>query len=376
MATAGGVRLFMLDRKILIAGGGTGGHLFPALAIGEEIHRREPDAKIHYVGSNFGLEARVFPVKDVWHTLLPIRGLQRGFSLKSMGRNVLLPGRIFRSMLKMRSLMKEFLPQVVVGTGGYASALPLYMASKKDEPLPIVLQEQNSIPGVTTRWFAQKAKAICVAFSEANDHLEHETILTGNPIRQGIADGSRNQGIKEYNFQHDHQTIFLFGGSQGSAYLNKMMNQVVSNIAGAGLQVLWQTGDLEYNKYKHREANNIRVVPFIHNIADIYAMADLIICRSGALTLAEVTVCGKPSILVPFPAAAADHQTKNAQALVNAGAARILFEKALHPKDFFHSVMNLIHDKAELEKMSEASKKLGRPDATREIVDHIFEAAA
>ncbi len=376
MATAGGVRLFMLDRKILIAGGGTGGHLFPALAIGEEIHRREPDAKIHYVGSNFGLEARVFPVKDVWHTLLPIRGLQRGFSLKSMGRNVLLPGRIFRSMLKMRSLMKEFLPQVVVGTGGYASALPLYMASKKDEPLPIILQEQNSIPGVTTRWFAQKAKAICVAFSEANDHLEHETILTGNPIRQGIADGSRNQGIKEYNFQHDHQTIFLFGGSQGSAYLNKMMNQVVSNIAGAGLQVLWQTGDLEYNKYKHREANNIRVVPFIHNIADIYAMADLIICRSGALTLAEVTVCGKPSILVPFPAAAADHQTKNAQALVNAGAARILFEKALHPKDFFHSVMNLIHDKAELEKMSEASKKLGRPDATREIVDHIFEAAA
>jgi len=376
VATAGGVRLFMLDRKILIAGGGTGGHLFPALAIGEEIHRREPDAKIHYVGSNFGLEARVFPVKDVWHTLLPIRGLQRGFSLKSMGRNVLLPGRIFRSMLKMRSLMKEFLPQVVVGTGGYASALPLYMASKKDEPLPIILQEQNSIPGVTTRWFAQKAKAICVAFSEANDHLEHETILTGNPIRQGIADGSRNQGIKEYNFQHDHQTIFLFGGSQGSAYLNKMMNQVVSNIAGAGLQVLWQTGDLEYNKYKHREANNIRVVPFIHNIADIYAMADLIICRSGALTLAEVTVCGKPSILVPFPAAAADHQTKNAQALVNAGAARILFEKALHPKDFFHSVMNLIHDKAELEKMSEASKKLGRPDATREIVDHIFEAAA
>lgn len=376
MATAGGVRLFMLDRKILIAGGGTGGHLFPALAIGEEIHRREPDAKIHYVGSNFGLEARVFPVKDVWHTLLPIRGLQRGFSLKSMGRNVLLPGRIFRSMLKIRSLMKEFLPQVVVGTGGYASALPLYMASKKDEPLPIILQEQNSIPGVTTRCFAQKAKAICVAFSEANDHLEHETILTGNPIRQGIADGSRNQGIKEYNFQHDHQTIFLFGGSQGSAYLNKMMNQVVSNIAGAGLQVLWQTGDLEYNKYKHREANNIRVVPFIHNIADVYAMADLIICRSGALTLAEVTVCGKPSILVPFPAAAADHQTKNAQALVNAGAARILFEKALHPKDFFHSVMNLIHDKAELEKMSEVSKKLGRPDATREIVDHIFEAAA
>ena len=372
----GGVRHIMANRKILIAGGGTGGHLFPALAIGEEIHRREPKAKVHYVGSNFGLEARVFPVKDVWHTLLPIRGFQRGISFQSIGRNILLPGRIIRSMLKVRSLLNHFLPDVVVGTGGYASALPLYMASKKEKYLPIVLQEQNSFPGITTRWFAQKAKAVCVAFSEANNHLEKETILTGNPVRKGIAEGDKNNGINEFKMAKDHLTIFLFGGSQGSAYLNKIMDQVVSNIAGAGLQILWQTGDLEYAKYKHREAENIRIIPFIDNMADAYAMSDLIICRSGALTLAEVTVCGKPSILVPFPSAAADHQTKNAQALVNAGASRILFEKSLHAQDFFHSVMNLIHDKVELEKMSDASKKLGRPDATREIVDHIFEAAA
>ena len=365
----------MVNRKILIAGGGTGGHLFPALAIGEEIQRREPNAKVHYVGSNFGLEARVFPVKDVLHTLLPIRGLQRGISLKSFGRNILLPGRIIRSMFKIRSLFNEFLPDVVVGTGGYAAALPLYMALKKEKPLPIILQEQNSFPGITTRWFAQKAKSICVGFSETNEHLEFETNLTGNPVRHGIDNGNRENGIKEYRFEKDHRTIILFGGSQGSAYLNKMMNQVVSNIAGAGLQLLWQTGDLEYNKYKHRETNNIRLVPFIHNMADVYAMADLIICRSGALTLAEITVCGKPSILVPFPFAAADHQTKNAQALVNAGAARILFEKSLNPQDFFHSVMNLIHDRKALDKMSYASKNLGRPDATRKIVNHIFEAS-
>ena len=376
MGILGGVLDCMADRKILIAGGGTGGHLFPALAIGEEIHRREPDAKIHYVGSNFGLEARVFPVKDVWHTLLPIRGFQRGLSLQSIGKNLLLPGRIIRSMMKLKSFMKEFVPQVVVGTGGYASALPLYMASKKDVPMPIVLQEQNSLPGVTTRWFANKAKAICVAFNEANNHIEQDTILTGNPVRQGITEGDPHAAIQEYNFDPNAKTIFLFGGSQGSAYLNKMLERVVNNIAGAGLQVLWQTGDLEYQKYQHLSANNIKVVPFIHNMADAYALADLIICRSGALTLAEVTICGKPSILVPFPGAAADHQTKNAQALVNAGAARILFEKSLHAQDFFHAVMNLIHDKTELEKMSEMSKSLGRPNATQEIVDHIFEAAA
>ena len=366
----------MAEHKILIAGGGTGGHLFPALAIGEEIHHREPGAKIHYVGSNFGLEAKVFPVKDVWHTLLPIRGFQRGISLQSLGRNSLLPVRIMRSMLQIRSLMNEFLPQVVVGTGGYASALPLYMASKKNNPLPIILQEQNSYPGITTRWFADKAKTICVAFNDANTHLEFDTVLTGNPVRQGISDGNPQRGLKEFKLAEDHKTIFLFGGSQGSAYLNKMMSQVVANIAGAGLQILWQTGDLEYIKYRSMESDDIRIVPFIHNMADAYAIADLIICRSGALTLAEVTVCGKPAILIPFPFAAGDHQTKNAQALVNAGAARILFEKSLGSQDFFHTVMNLIHNQKELNKMSLASKKLGRPDATSEIVDHIFEAAA
>ena len=374
--TEGGVQVIMSNYRILIAGGGTGGHLFPALAIGEEIHRREPEAKIHYVGSTFGMEARVFPVKDVWHTLLPIRGFQRGISFQSIGRNFLLPVRIILSWLKMNSLIKDFAPQVVVGTGGYAAALPLYLASKRDKPLPIILQEQNSIPGITTRWFAEKAKTICVAFNEANDAINSETILTGNPVRKDITEGHREDGIKEYNFDEKSKTLFLFGGSQGSAYLNKMMDQVASNIAGAGLQILWQTGDLEYVKYKHRDSSNIRVVPFIHNMADSYAMSDLIICRSGALTLAEITVCGKPSILVPFPAAAADHQTKNAQALVNAGASRILFEKSLHAQDFFHAIMNLIHDKNELNKMSTASKKLGRPNATKEIVDHIFKAVA
>ncbi len=162
----------MANRKILIAGGGTGGHLFPALAIGEEIQRRDPDVEIHYVGSIFGLEAKVFPVKDVWHTLLPIRGLQRGLSITSIARNLLLPFRIIRSLFKTHSLLNEFIPEIIVGTGGYASALPLYIASKKEKTLPIILQEQNSFPGITTRLFADKAKKICVAFNESEKNLD------------------------------------------------------------------------------------------------------------------------------------------------------------------------------------------------------------
>ncbi len=364
----------MADLKILIAGGGTGGHLFPALAIGEEIHYRNPKAKIHYIGSNFGLEAKVFPIKDVWHTLVPIRGLQRGLSLKSIGRNSLLPIRIISSFYKINNLLNNFIPQIIIGTGGYASAMPLYVASKKNKSLPIILQEQNSFPGLTTRWFAKKAKTICVAFNETKSDLNSKIIHTGNPIRNDIANGNKQIGLKEFQLEENKKTLFLFGGSQGSAYLNQMMNNIAKDISDAGVQILWQTGDLEYTKYRKMNNDMIRVIPFINNMSDAYAISDLIICRSGALTLAEITVCGKPSILIPFPFAAGDHQTKNAQALVNANAARILFEKSLNSRDFHHTIMSLIHNEQELKKMSQASKILGRPDATKKIVDHVFKS--
>ena len=363
----------MAELKILIAGGGTGGHLFPALAIGEEIQFRQPKAKIHYIGSNFGLEAKVFPIKDVWHTLLPISGFHRGINIKSVLKNSLLPMRLIRSLYKIQKVMNEFIPQVVIGTGGYASAIPLYVASRKKEVLPIILQEQNSFPGITTRWFAKNADKICVAFDESKSTLESETIHTGNPVRKGIENGNTQEAYKQFKLNNRNKTIFLFGGSQGSSYLNKIMNQIIKYISDSGIQIIWQTGDLEYSKYKKQNSDKICVVPFINNMANAYSISDLIICRSGALTLAEITVCGKPAILIPFPFAAGDHQTKNAQSLVNAGAARILFEKSLNAQDLRYTIMNLIHNEKELKKMSVASKKLGRPDATRKIVDHIFQ---
>ena len=366
-----GVFIAMNKRKILIAGGGTGGHLFPALAIGEEIKRREPNAIIHYIGSDFGLEAKVFPVKDVWHTLLPIRGLQRDINLTSILRNALLPFRIIKSLFKTKKLLNEFIPDIIIGTGGYASALPLYTASNIHKKIPIVLQEQNSYPGLTTRWFASNAKKICIAFKEPRLEFNSNTVLTGNPVRKGIGNGKKSNGLKEFNFS-DKPTIFLFGGSQGSSYLNSIISKIVSNFSNAGIQLLWQTGDIEYSKYKSLESKNIRITPFVNNMAAAYAISNLLICRSGALTLSEITVCGKPSILIPFPYAAGDHQTKNAQSLVNAGAARILFEKSLEPHDLLHTVMNLIHNKKELKRMGIASNSLGKPNATNDIVNHIL----
>ena len=363
----------MASKNILITGGGTGGHLFPALAIGEEIQRRMPEAKIHYIGSLFGLESKVFPIKDVWHTLLPIRGLQRGLSIKSILRNIMLPFRIIKSLLKTNNILKEFEPDVVIGTGGYASAIPLYMISKRNNSTTIILQEQNSFPGITTRLFAKKANKVCVAFEEPNYTLGDNTVITGNPVRKGIGEGNKKNGFHEFNLKEKNKTIFLFGGSQGSAYLNKLIGEISEKISNSGIQLLWQTGDLEFQKYNHLESENIRITPFVNNMADAYSISDLIVCRSGALTLAEITVCGKPSILIPFPFAAGDHQKKNAEALAKHNAAHVLDEKTLTPKLLLHDIMKLIHNKDKLEKMGNSSSDLGRPFATNTIVDHILE---
>ena len=363
-----------MDRKrILIAGGGTGGHLFPALAIGEEIQRRKPNTEIHYVGSSFGLESRVFPIKDVWHTLLPIRGLQRGIGITSIKRNFLLPFRIVHSLIKIRKLINDFIPHMVIGTGGYAAALPIYIASNRNKSMPIILQEQNSFPGITTRLFAKKARKVCIAFSESEKRLKCNTVLTGNPVRNGISNGNKKVGLKNFGFEDNKKTIFLFGGSQGSAYLNSIFSKVSENLSRAGVQVLWQTGELEYKNYKPMQNDRLRVLPFVNEMADAYAMADLLICRSGALTLSEITVCGKPALLIPLPYAAGDHQTKNAQSLSRAGAAKLLSEKSLTPKELMHSIMTLVHNEKELKKMSLVSLKLARADATTNIVNHIFE---
>ena len=366
----------MDNYKIIIAGGGTGGHLFPAIAIGEELKERIPQAQIHFIGSVFGLEAKVFPVKDLLHTLLPIRGLQRGFSFDSLIKNLILPFRIISSLLKIRTLFKDFKPELVIGTGGYASALPLLMSTIQKTSIPIILQEQNSFPGITTRWFANKASLICVAFKIYDKSLNHKVVLTGNPIRNNIVLGKKSLALKEYNLDEQKKTVFVFGGSQGSAFLNKSMEKIINRFNGISVQVLWQTGDNEYNNYKKYMSGSIKVTPFINDMASAYTLSDLVVCRSGALTLSEVTACGKPSILIPYAAAAGNHQLKNAKILYHNGASILIEEKNLNSDSLFKKINHLVNNKVKLDEMSSISKTLGKPNATKKIVDHIMEISS
>ena len=319
----------MDDLRIIIAGGGTGGHLYPAIAIGEALQQRNPRINIHYMGSTFGIEADVLPVKSLPHTLIPIRGLQRSFSLDAVGKNLILPLRYLRASRRTKRLFQEFNPHAVVGTGGYASAIPIKTAIRQH--IPLLLQEQNSYPGITTRLYAEKAHSVCIAFDEAKNYLKGNCIVIGNPTRKGILNGHRSDAAKTFNFKPGKDTVFLFGGSQGSAALNKIMNSAIDSLQQEDIQVLWQTGHNQFSKFQHHESNSVRVLPFINLMSDAYALSDLVISRAGALTLSEITVCGKPSILIPFPGAAGDHQMKNAEVLAKATAAHLIDLSAVSP---------------------------------------------
>ena len=363
----------MDEIRILIAGGGTGGHLFPAIAIGENIQSIHKNAIIHYMGSKFGIESKVLPVKGLPHTLLPMKGLQRSFAFHSIMKNLSLPYCYFKSTSIARDVFNEFMPQVVVGTGGYASAIPVKIALRNN--LPIVLQEQNSYPGLTTRMYASKSKVVCTAFEEAHRYLNAECCLTGNPIRTDIINGKRDEGGRKFHLDPNKNTLFVFGGSQGSFFLNHLMEDSIENLKKNKIQVLWQTGDNHYSQYKHFDSETIRVIPFIDGMADAYALCDLIISRSGALAVSEIMAVGKASILIPFSNAAENHQYKNAKVLADQQAAVLLSEKKIDLITCMKTIIKLINDKTTLKEMGSKAKSMSKSNAKELISNKIIELA-
>ncbi len=356
---------------ILIAGGGTGGHLFPAIAIGTEWKKRHEEDLVHYVGSTFGIEASILPKQDLPFTLLPIRGLQRGFSMRSIGRNLLLPFRLISSYVKAKKLIQGLLPSVVIGTGGYASALPVKLALQKD--IPVVLQEQNSFPGLTTRMFAEKARRICLGFEDTKDLSDHNSVFTGNPIRYSEPVSRLKESAEFFNLNPEKPTVFVTGGSQGSLAINQVVEHSIDHFRREGIQVLWQVGKLHEASLIKYDSDIIRVVPFIDDITLAYSLSRVIISRAGAIALAEIAVWGKPSVLVPLPSAAGNHQKTNAESLVKKGASRMIIEADLTPEILFKQVSEILKDTSIEKNMIECARRLGKPEATSQIVDIIEE---
>jgi UDP-N-acetylglucosamine--N-acetylmuramyl-(pentapeptide) pyrophosphoryl-undecaprenol N-acetylglucosamine transferase len=353
--------------KILVTGGGTGGHVFPAIAIADAIKKMRPDTEFLFVGAHGKMEMERVPKAGYTIEGLNIAGFQRSLSLK----NLSFPIKLLRSLWKARDIVKKFKPDVVIGTGGYASG-PVMRAAQR-AGIPTLIQEQNSYAGVTNKLLAKKAARVCVAY----DHMEQffppeKIVFTGNPVRSDILnlEGKREEGIKYYGLDPEKKTIVVIGGSLGARTLNNAMRDNVELFEKAeAIQVIWQCGkfyEYEYTAMETAKLPNVQCLAFIDRMDLLYAAADVVISRAGALSISELCLVGKPAILVPSPNVAEDHQTKNALALVEKGAARLVRDGDAGEK-MLQDALLILESEALAFSLSESIRQMGRPNAAEAI---------
>jgi len=358
-------------KRVIISGGGTGGHIFPAIAIANALRKLDPEIKILFVGAKGRMEMERVPAAGYEIVGLDIQGIQR----KSVLKNLTLPFKLIGSILKSLRIIREFRPNAAVGVGGYASGPLLFAASLKK--VPYLIQEQNSFAGVTNKKLGKKAKKICVAYDGMEKFFPADKIvITGNPIRRESVDivGKREQGLEWANLSGDKKTIFITGGSLGARTLNKSVLANIDKIIAADVQLIWQTGKHYYpdimESFRGKPHPNIRVMEFVDHMDLAYAAADIIISRAGG-TISELCVVGKPAILVPSPNVAEDHQTTNAMSLVAKDAAIFVADKDAQ-EQLMDVALELLNDKEKQKILSENISKLALPDADETIAKEVI----
>ena len=358
--------------KILMSGGGTGGHIFPAVAIAQEIQKRFPDAEFLFMGANGKMEMEKVPQAGFKIEGLNIAGFDRGNLLA----NINLPFKVISSLLKARKIIKEFQPDFAVGTGGFASGPALFIASRMG--IPTFIQEQNSLPGKTNIFNAKKAKTVFTAYPNMEKFFHGtKTLFLGNPIRKNIITDIIDSDLakEKLGLEKGKLTILSVGGSLGSRTLNNGWKENINQILEKDYQLIWQTGKLDYKNIleetKDIHSRNIQIVEFIKNMEMAYSAADVIVSRAGAIAISELAIAKKPVLLVPFPFAAEDHQTKNAQTLVDKNAAKMV--KDTEMKDKFWNTLSEICENEDLRtEMAQNLEFFSKPKATEEIVKEIF----
>ena len=364
-----------LPLRIFVTGGGTGGHLYPALAIARALVKAEPRIEPFFIGAQRGIERDVLPTTEFKHALLDLHPLYRSQPLNNW--------RTLRGMAsawsRISALARESRPAFVVGTGGYAAGATMMFAARRG--IPLFIQEQNSFPGSTVRVFSRFAKQIFLGFPEGGDLLpgaaRTRAVYTGNPIAPPpIPLPDRSTAKSSWKLTPSATVILVFGGSQGSAALNNAIEAWVERGLPDGVELIWATGKAHFDRYKHREASRVRVRPYLAPIADAYAASDLAITRSGAMTTAELAAWGIPPILIPLPTSAADHQTVNAKALSAAGAARWIAQSDLTVDQLDSMVRELLRDPSALATIAKAERERARPHAADDIAKRILSSVA
>jgi len=358
----------MKKPRFIISGGGTGGHIYPAVAITNELKSRYPEAEFLFVGAKDKMEMQKVPqegyaIKGLW-----IAGIQRKLTLD----NAMFPLKLTSSLLNSFKIIKNFKPDVVIGTGGFASGAVLKVASMLG--IPTVIQEQNSYPGITNKLLAKKANKICVAYENLERFFpKDKMILTGNPVRQDlINEASKSEAVAYLKLDANKKTLLVLGGSLGARRINQLIEKELDFLLSQNIQIIWQCGKLYLNDYsKYNEKDNVQVVAFIDRMDLVYAAADVVISRSGASSVSELCIVGKPTIFIPSPNVAEDHQTKNAKAISDKNGAILIKESELETQ--FETIFSdLISNESKQLELSQNIKKLALPNATKQIADEIM----
>lgn len=359
--------------RMIISGGGTGGHLFPAIALAQKVMELSPESQVHFVGAKGKIEMEKVPKYGFNIDGLWISGFYRG----QMLRNLNLPFKVISSLMKSRGLVRKFKPDIAVGVGGYASGPLLWVAGQRK--VPTLLQEQNSYPGITNKLLAPKASKICVAFPGMSKYFpESKLVETGNPIRKNIQKIDKQSARQQLGFDPDKKTLLIIGGSLGARSVNEAIAHKIELLKESEVQVLWQTGKLYFEelsqRLKDQLPSHIKLTAFIDDMNMAYGCADLVISRAGALSISEITYLAKPSVMVPSPNVAEDHQTKNANVLVERDAALLIRDKEAL-ENLVPESLSLLSDEERLGKMELQSASLAKPDAATHIVEEIFKTA-
>lgn len=354
----------MINMKILVSGGGTGGHIYPAVSLIKNLEKEYPNGEFLYVGTARGLESRIVPDAGIPFKTIKIQGFKRSMSLDNV-KTVYL---FLKSVSDSKKIIKEFKPDVVLGTGGYVSAAVVHAANKLG--IPTAIHEQNSVPGVTNKFLAKKVDKIGICFKDAESYFPAEkVVMTGNPRGQEVVQAPKSDILKDFKLDPTKKTVLIFGGSQGAWAINKAVEEAFSEFNQRDYQVLVASGERYFESMSKELARletvseNIVVRPYLENMPELLANLDLVVCRSGATSIAEITALGLPSILIPSPNVTNDHQTKNAMSLVNQKAAKLLLDTEMTGNTLVAAVDDILLNDTKLKEMSTASKAEGIPDA-------------
>ena len=367
--------LKMSSYKIIISGGGTGGHIYPAIAIAKKILEISKDSEILFVGAKGRMEMEKVPEEGFEIVGLNVVGIQRSMSINAILKNLKFPFLLLKSFNHARKIIKDFQPNIVVGVGGYASGPTLRMAQSLK--IPTLIQEQNSYAGLTNKWLSKKTKKICVAYENMNQFFEtNKLVLTGNPVRKDIEnlDAKLLDAKTYFKVSKNEKVILVLGGSLGAKSINEGILNSIDTIKDQPIKLLWQVGkryfDSIENQLNQINIPNVKALAFIKRMDLAYSLADLVISRAGALSISELTLAGKPSILVPSPNVSEDHQTKNAMSLVNKSAAILVEDK--DTDSLLRTALDLLKQENQLNTISKNAKKMGKPNASEDIVNEIF----